>query len=1117
MDVRAWLDEIDLGRYGDLFAEQRIGLDVIPDLTDADLEKLGIPLGDRKRLLKAVARLVRPTGKRAVAETLSATSAEGERRQLTVMFCDLVGSTALSARLDPEEMREVMRGYQDAVAGAIGPFDGHVAKYMGDGVMICFGYPIAHEDDGERAVRAGLAVAKAVKALQSPTGEALAVRIGIATGLVVVGDLIGEDAAQREAVVGDTPNLAARLQAIAEPDAVVISAGTQNLVRGRFESQDLGSQRLKGIAGPVRAWRVSGERRSESRFEATHVAGVTPFVGRQQEVALLLDRWRLVREGEGQVVLLSGEPGIGKSRITQTFREQIAAETHARLRYQCSPYHTNSALFPIIAQLELAAGFEKNDTPERKLDRLEALLAKSCQNVDEVAPLFAALLGVPSNDSYPPLELTPQRRKEKTLEALVDQLVGLADRQPVVMIFEDAHWIDPTTQELLDLTVARCREIRVLLIITFRPDYQPSWAGHPHATSYTFARLGRRDCTAMIAHLTQGKSLPTDVLDQIVANTDGIPLFIEELTKAVLKSHLLRDDGEQYLLTARAPLFAIPETLKDSLTARLDQLPGGKDVAQVGAVIGREFSYEVIAAVTTLNDGELHKALGELVDSELVFQRGTPPRSSYKFKHALVQNAAYETLLKSRRQQLHARIAEVLEEQFPQKSNAEPELLAHHFTEAGLAESAVGYWHAAGQRASEKSASLEAVAHLGKGLVVLDSLADTPGRARRELDLQLAFCSALIQTRGQGAVELEPHYVRARHLCQEVGEQSQLFTATFGLWNLNVSRLRLEAAKKLSEELLALASQQPDQGLRLQGHHAGWTTKFYLGTPLSCVEDANQVSVLYDREQHASHKYLYAGHDPGVCGRNYIALSCALLGYPDQAARRAQEAVDLGRDLSHPFSLILALVSSALVRQFRRDSDLAREFAEAAITHCQEQQVAPQYLATARVIHGWATAVKDDIGNGIEEIRSGLDALAATGVSLRRSYCLSLLAETYHRNGDFDAGLQVLADALAHSEATAERWWEAEMHRMTGELLVVREPSHDSEALPHFERALKIARRQGAKWLELRALVSLAKLSRRQGKLAEARNRLAPTYKWFSEGFDTADLKEAKLLLDELS
>ena len=1117
MDVRTWLDEIGLGQYRELFAEHLIGLDVIPDLTDADLEKLGIPLGDRKRLLKAVASLAEPSEERAAAETLSATSAEGERRQLTVMFCDLVGSTALSARLDPEEMREVIRDYQNAVAGAVGPFDGHVAKFMGDGVMVCFGYPRAHEDDGERAVRAGLAVTTAIGRLQAPTREALSVRVGIATGLVVVGDLAGEGAGQEEAVVGDTPNLAARLQAIAEPDSVVISARTRQLVGGLFEYQDLGSQRLKGIAEPVRAWRVSGERRTESRFEASHFAGLTPFVGRQQEVSLLLHRWRLAKDSEGQVVLLSGEPGIGKSRIIQTLRERIAAEPHARLRYQCSPYHTNSALFPIIAQLELAAGFASGDTPERKLDKLEGLLAQSSENVDEVAPLFAALLSVATDDRYPPLELTPQQQKEKTLEAMVDQLAGLADRQPVLMIFEDAHWIDPTTQELLDQIVDRCRDIRVLLVITFRPDFQSSWTGYPHATLYSFTRLGRRDCTAMVAHVTQGKSLPKEVLNQIVAKTDGVPLFIEELTKAVLESDLLRNEGRRYSLTGPLPPLAIPETLKDSLMARLDRLAEVKDVAQIGAVIGRQFSYKLVAAVAGLGDSELQKALLELANAELVFQRGTPPRSTYIFKHALVQSVAYETLLKSKRQRLHACIAENLEQQFPEKANTEPELLAYHFTEAGLVESAVGYWYAAGQRASERSASLEAVAHLGKGLVVLDRLPDTPERARQELDLQLAFCSALIQTKGQGAAELEPHYLRARHLCRQAGEQSRLFTVTFGLWNLNVSRLRLETAKELSEELLALALQQPDRGLHMQGCHASWTTKFYLGKLASCVAHVDQASSIYDREQHASHKFLYAGHDPAVCGRNYSALSYALLGYPDKAARRVQEAVVLGRDISHPFTLVLALVCSALVHQFRRDPDLAREFAEAAMALCAEQGVAPQYMAIARVIRGWSTAVDNDAGKGIEDIRNGLDALADTGVSMRRPYCLSLLAEAYRQDGNLDSGFQALADAATLSQATAERWWEAEIHRMTGELLVTRGTRYEHEALACFDRALAIARRQSAKSLELRAAMSLAQMSRRQGNLAAARDLFAPIYNWFSEGFDTPDLKEAKLLLDTLS
>ena len=683
MDVAAWLQGLGLERYVPAFLENRIDADILPSLTVEDLKDLGVTLvGDRRRLLDAIAALgaAVPPAATPVAARDALAPADAERRQLTVMFCDLVGSTALSARLDPEDLREVIAAYHRAVTDVVRSFDGFVAKYMGDGVLVYFGYPRAHEDDAERAVRAGLGVIDAVGRLDVKSVR-LQARIGIATGLVVVGDLIGEGSAQEQSVVGETPNLAARLQALAEPDAVVIAAGTRRLVGDLFECRDLGAVKVKGIAAPVPAWQVLRPSAVASRFEALRGAALTRLVGRDEEIELLLRRWARAKAGDGQVVLVSGEPGLGKSRLTAALEERLHAEPHIRLRYFCSPYHQDSALYPFVDQLGRASEFARDDPPASRLEKLEALLAGAAPPDEDVA-FLADLLSLPASDRQPLPNLSPQRKKERTLEALIRQLEGLARRQPVVMVFEDAHWIDPTSHELLDIAVERVRSLPVLLIVTFRPEFQPPWTGQPQVAMLALNRLDRHDRTALVEQIAGGKALPDEVIDQIADRTDGVPLFVEELTKSVLESGLLREERTATCSTGALPPFAIPTTLHASLLARLDRLASVRLVAQIGSAIGREFSYALLRAVSRLPENELQTALARLIASELVFQRGTPPEAVYTFKHALVQDAAHGSLLRSSRQQLHAQIAEALEAHSPEIMDTQPELFAQHYVEA---------------------------------------------------------------------------------------------------------------------------------------------------------------------------------------------------------------------------------------------------------------------------------------------------------------------------------------------------------------------------------------------------------------------------------------------------
>ncbi|MFQ5974013.1 MAG: AAA family ATPase, partial [Alphaproteobacteria bacterium] len=676
--VEEWLERLGLGQYSVLFAENDIDFEVLSDLTEQDLEKLGVTLGHRKKLLRAIAQLSEGgrTGRAAAPEPARTDPADAERRQLTVMFCDLVGSTELSTTLDPEDFREVVKAYQEACAEVVARFEGHVAKSLGDGMLVYFGYPQAHEDDAERAAHAGLGIVEAVGALEPRPGLSLATRVGIATGPVVAGDLVGERVSEEDAVLGDVPNLAARLQELAEPNTAVLSDTTRRLAGGGFDYQDLGTRRLKGIAQPVQVWRAVSERAVESRFEARHGL-LTEFVGREHETGLLVDRWERAKGGEGQVVLLSGEAGIGKSRIAQMLHRRLEGEPHTRLRYQCSPHHTNSALHPVIRQLEFAARFAPDDTAERRLDKLEALLGHATEGSAEVMPLFAALLSIPTDDRYPVLDTTSQQQKEKTLTAVTDQLVGLSAEEPVLFVFEDAHWIDPTTEELMELIVERVRDLPVLVVMTYRPEFSPPWQADSHVTALTLNRLTGRQSTAMVAAVTSGRALPAEVLDRIVVKSDGVPLFVEELTKSVLEADFLTEGADRYELTGSLPELAIPATVQDALTARLDRLATVKETAQIGAAIGREFSHELMAAVSPLPENELQGALDRLFQSGLIFRRGSPPNPTYIFKHALVQDAAYHSLLKNKRQEIHRNIAEALEERFPQTTETQPELLAH--------------------------------------------------------------------------------------------------------------------------------------------------------------------------------------------------------------------------------------------------------------------------------------------------------------------------------------------------------------------------------------------------------------------------------------------------------
>jgi class 3 adenylate cyclase/predicted ATPase len=1125
VDLGAWLHGLGLERYEPAFRDNDIDAEVLPELTADDLIGLGVAsIGHRRKLLAAIAALRTggeappPQATEAVVGPPSSPpvanpAAQAERRQLTVMFCDLVGSTALSARLDPEEMREVLRVYQDACAGAVARFEGHVAKFMGDGVLAYFGWPKAHEDEAERAVRAGLEVVRAVAALAPRAELRLEARVGVATGLVVVGDLVGEGAAQEEAVVGETPNLAARLQTLAEPGSVVISPVTRRLVGGRFRCADLGARHLKGFAEPVRAWRVIGEGRAEGRFEARQTGRVTPLVGRDHELGLLLDRWQQAKEGEGQVVALCGEPGVGKSRLVRALRERLAEEAYTPVSHFCSPYHQASALHPLVGLLERAAELSREDPPERQLDRLEAMVATASADVAGVVPLFADLLAIPTGGRYPPLALSPQRQKERTFAALLDQLAGLAARRPVLALYEDVHWSDPTTLELLDLAVERVQDLRALALVTFRPEFRPPWIGAAHVTLLTLNHLSRRQTAAMVERVTRGKALPPEVLEQIVAKTDGVPLFVEELTKTVLEAGLLQDGGDRYFLPGPLPPLAIPTTLYDSLVARLDRLAPVKEVAQIGAVIGREFAHELIAAVVALGEDRLQDALRQLTSAELLFRRGAPPHATYVFKHALVRDAAYASLLRGKRQQLHARVAAVLEERFPGEVEVDPGLLAHHWTEADLAEKAVDYRLKAGELAVRRSATGEALAQLGKGLDLLRGLPAGPERDRRELGLQVARGVALMAAKGWASPEAGRANARARELCERLGDTRHLFPALYGQWVWHVVGAELDVGRDVGEEFLGLARRHRDPGAEIAAGRVVGTTLLLRGEVASARDHFEQALALHDPGRDRELAFAYA-QDPRVAALAGLSWALFILGHPEQASAWSLQALADARELGHQNTLGYALLYGCILAELGRDRREARERAE-ALAALAAREGSPHFLAAATAVRVW-TAVEDGASGGeLEELRGALAAWRATGAGFLVPYFLGLLARADARIGEATMALHRVAEGLALVGGTNERWYEAELHRLRGELLLGLPEPDQADAETCFRRALTVAHEQNARAWELRAATSLARLYRVQGKDVEARGVLESVCGWFREAPDSGDLRQARALLEQ--
>jgi class 3 adenylate cyclase/predicted ATPase len=1116
MDVGGWLRNLGLGQYEALFRASEIDADILPELTEVDLEKLGVPLGHRKRLLRAISGLVPAETSAAPSASIGAKPQDAaERRQLTVMFCDLVGSTALSVRFDPEELREEIRAYQNAVSAVVARYDGLVAKYMGDGVLTYFGYPRAHEDDAERAVRAGLEIATAVTSLETRGTERLAIRIGIATGLVVVGDLVGEGSAQEQAVVGETPNLAARLQALAEPGQIILAGATRRLIGDLFRLRDLGRQTLKGFTEPVEAFAVEGAAIAESRFEAAR-RGLTDLVGRAAESALLLDRLHEAWGGAGQIVLLSGEAGIGKSRLAAQLAADVASEPHTRLRYQCSPYHRDSVLHPFVVALGRAARLAPEDPPDMQLDKLEAILAPA--HIAETAPLFASLLSIPTGKRYPPLALSAAQQRRLTLAALLDQLEALARQKPVLMLFEDVHWADATSLEVLDLTVERVRALPVLVLITFRPEYEAPWAGLSHVTSVALDRLAPTEVGTLAEHVA-GRPLPPEVTAQIVAKTDGVPLFVEELTKAVLEGGLLVAGPQGWRLHGPLPPFAIPATLQDSLAARLDRLAPVKEIAQIGAAIGREFSYPLLRAVASRDEPALRAALKQLEQAELLFRSGAPPDARYTFKHALVQDTAYETLLRSRRQILHRQIAETLQNQFAATVTAEPELVAHHLTQAGLDEPAIEWWGKAGDQALRRSAFKEAAAHLGKAIELADKLgatAPSAAPASNRLRLQTSLGNALFWAKGQHAPETSAAFARARELASREEDASERFAAYWGLWNGHFGRGEPGPAREIVELFLRETTARPDCSEAVIAHRIFGSTRFYFGDYVAAHDHFQKSLELYDSAKHSELINRFGQH-PLVAAESWDAVALWLLGQIDESLRLADQALADAKAAAHAPTTAYTFRFAALLGLIRCNPEAVATYSQALADIVSRYDLPALWAAMATFFQGWAMWSDGAEESGLAEMRRGLAINREQGFVWLLPSLEAALAEAEAGAGETDAGLRLLDGALAELEATENRWYEPEMHRLRAEILLKRDPANTAAAEQLLQAAIAIAQSQKARSFELRAALALAKLYRAANRDADAHAVLAPAVEGFPPTRQFPELTEAQTLLAALS
>ena len=1113
-----WLKTLGIERYAAVFAANEIDFDTLPLLTDRDLQGLGLALGPRRKLLNAIAERGPSStvsgealARAAVPGAPARAAAEGERRQITVLFCDMVGFTEVASRVDPEVLQGIIRTYENTCAVSITRYDGYLFQRLGDGIIGFFGYPLAHEGEAERAIHAGLSIIDALAKLEVPEVGRLQVRIGIATGLVVV-------SSAEKGAVGATMNLAARLQGIARVGHIVVSESARQLAGGRFLYDNLGEQTLKGFARPVAAYRVLGLSQISSRFDAATHEGLTPMVGREQEIGWLMDRWNLARDGAGQVVLLSGEPGVGKSRILGALRDRLDGQGASILRYQCSPYHANSAFYPLIDHLERALGFGREESIESRLGKLEAMVVGRYARPREDVRFLAAMLSLPTELSFGPGTLTPQRFKDETMRALVDLTKAVARRQPVVMLFEDAHWIDPTSLAFLDLLIGQSRRLPLLFILTHRPEFAAQWTAHghvSHVSALNLSKLSRPQCGLLVSRLTQGRRLPAELLDSILARSDGVPLFVEELTKSILESDELRQAGDSYVYKHGSRPIDIPATLRDSLMARLDHHAEAKEMAQIGAVIGREFSLDLIQLVLPKTSGELDRALRQLMDSGLVFRRGLAEDATYTFKHALVQDVAYDSLLKSRRQELHATIAMAIEAQTPSIRETKPEVLAQHLSIAGQPGAAVSLWRAAADLATRRMALQEAISHLNGAVKDVALLAPSPDRDRVELDLHASLGTVFMLAKGWAAPEVEKAYARANELSASLTDSDDAVWTLWGICVFHLVRGEIDHARGIGARIMDLATSSGSRRARLVAHMLGVQLSMYAGDFGAAQAHWAVADPLYSELEDLP-LISHFSTDLRLTVRLHGAHILWVMGCADQAAAVCAQQDEIARSIGHPYSLSWSLTWGAIPRLYRGENQALLKCVTEGIRIAKEHGFA-YTAAIGMMARGWAQAQLGARADGIAELRTGLAAFRATGAEIVRPFFQTLLAELLCGAGEMEEALALLDSALAQVERWGERWQEAEIHRVRGMLFAAGPHPDIVGAEASFRRAIEVASTQGAKGWELRARTALARLLCGEDRIEAARSTLGPLLTSLREGADTSDHREATAMLNSLS
>ena len=1114
-DVVEWLGKLGLNQYAQAFTENHIDYSVLPDLTENDLQKLGMSLGHRKRLLRAIESLqiegqpagaTPPISKRDVASVIEQPR-EAEFRQITVMFCDLVGSTQLSEMMDPEDLQKLIDTYRGECAGAIKRYGGEVARYFGDGVMAFFGWPRAHEDDAARAVHTALEIVSGVKKISGPVP--LACRVGLCSGPVVVGETGNSITSWSMDAVGETPNIAARLQTLADINTVLISESTRRLVWSAFDLQDLGPQEIKGITEPMHVYRVLAAKNVASRFEATHTGSLSPLIGRSSEFSLLLDRWEKVKEGDGQVILLSGIPGVGKSRLLHELMSHIQEDPHVLLHHQCSPYHSQSAFFPVIEQLEQGARLTAREADADKIAKLQAYLPHPANDSKEPLLLVAKLLSIASDDHRELARLTPQQIKNRTIGALIDVLLAFSSHRPTLCIFEDAHWIDPSTLELLELIISRIAHARVLLIVSCRPEFRPTWIAHPNISIHSLTRLSNTEVKTMIRDLLRGESISQELVEQIVEKADGVPLFIEELTNSMLSVPLRAEDTFE-----RSPQpisLRVPETLSDALMERLDRVAPSRRLVQIAAVIGREFSYDLLSGAVQIDEEEMHSALSMLEQADIIHRVGISPSVRFAFKHALLRDAIYESLLRGRRQQIHGDIASILEQDFPELAENQPEVLAYHYQEAGNHQSAVRCWFESGQRAVAHSANVEAIANFRKALQLLSGLPETPELIKQEIDIQLALGIPLIAVPGYASPETREAFMRARTLCLRLGDIPEYFQALFGLWGHSWMGGKNDDAIRMADEFLSRARVLSDPVRLMVAHRMMGSTLLTVGDfqpSAHHFEETIKLSAIKEKQPLYS-RYMV---DPQAASLLLLSWDLWFLGYPDQSLSRVSEALALAQDLGHPYTIAFAHYMTSVVHLLRGDAVRAFESAEKSFEVSQEQRFS-LYAILSRISRGRAMGGLGRFEEAQSEIALGLDEGRLKGIGFMLPMMDSWLAAMHAKAGDNEMALSMVERILANIGDVTGRSWESELYRQKAEILLGLGPSRAGEAETYFKKSLEVARRQHAKSLELRAATSLAELWVTQGKRDEARELLESVCDWFDEGAETADLKRARAAL----